>query len=825
MSGPEAPKPLNSLMPWQVTQEIGFTEWKVLGELCQRLYGLDTSLARATFRLAPSIITRSEAILVGNCAPRFAIRASLQVTPGKRSIFNLRRRTTFCCQPTAFLRDDDKKPRDESPADVIRNASVLADAVLATPPSFAKEFHVLEAALGLVYGDCHDPEKEDDVVGTPYTRHIKLTGGGLCAQAACFMCATLLHRFAKAIHGVAEFTTLAKKEESSAPFFETKVSGLMIEDIERCLKEVGLCCLLQGVTQELPGFTASTFSNYDGWLDENKDRAYRRALRAYLLSGMPIIQPCEVYGLAKGEKSLYRANGIELDLQEQNGEWRPQRHAVAIVGCSRNEAGDQFLIHDPSTMPFLTGTTQQLHDSAFRAVGTDPTPIPRLSCPVTPGPVRLHLMERIVLTESGDTDSIPGLFDIAARFRARIKRAKVGDRFARLPKIAGEGQFEHVFLVNLSDFSQLPNPFSRRLVPLQAHLRREFGNCRWFWVEFLGQEIWGWDAERCPESREPTWETDEGRAFLRFVLEAQNTKSRTYRAHWFREDGIFEEVLGQEGVAIVKPRAHTTKCSPARGPFTGLKPALITSFSGWGAGDALSRWPIEELPPAVDLYAFMQPELLRFLRSRGRHCVASVEGKRWALIHSAWRMYDTMVGCPKQGISRWIDTQLRDFWLGVHRWRTRTGYYSKSTLRMASNAACSPNSARMVARKYARLAGDKQIVAITTYFPEILVPDEDPQRRGDQAIASLRFSLSVAKQLRENYGHKQLAVVEIVGGALVEGLVRQKDVNGQTGYWIRVGRRNQVAPDVLYRRLLSRLLQVAVDAEKVGVSLARSWRQ
>ena len=81
----------------------------------------------------------------------------------------------------------------------------MGDCVLPIPTRL-KDFHVLREKLGKIYGE------EYDIPGTPYIRHIDLAGGGLCAQAVCFMATLLLHRYARGVYGLADITILAKKE-------------------------------------------------------------------------------------------------------------------------------------------------------------------------------------------------------------------------------------------------------------------------------------------------------------------------------------------------------------------------------------------------------------------------------------------------------------------------------------------------------------------------------------------------------------------------------------------------------------------------------------
>lgn len=106
--------------------------------------------------------------------------------------------------------------RDTCPSDVIKSNSPVADSVLCPPASLNAYYHVITRNLGVFFGE------RDALCGTLFVRHIQMQGGGLCAQACCFMVAGMLTSFITkspktvdpGIHGIAEITALASDKDS-----------------------------------------------------------------------------------------------------------------------------------------------------------------------------------------------------------------------------------------------------------------------------------------------------------------------------------------------------------------------------------------------------------------------------------------------------------------------------------------------------------------------------------------------------------------------------------------------------------------------------------
>lgn len=338
------------------------------------LYGTETPV---TPRLAPSIIARSEAELLGISSPRFAIRVYL----GLNSFVNIRRRKITAHQirkthpkeiadallETKDTGDDQPVRSDESQ---VKSTNWIADCLLAPPPRLLQQqFQILTCGLGADYG-------EDAIhTATPFVTHISI-GGGLCAQAAVFMALCLMEE--TEIFGISEITCLAAENPNH---FE--IHGLKPSTIERFLtKSANLSAQLQCVSNPiLPNERETTIETI------------RCVLRAYIENRIPILlmlSASRMQGLGPGEKKppkdanpIIRSSGksVEDDLQLPLGEklayaksavenWenvRSDYHCTVLVGC--NDDASCFLINDPATMPFVKATVEQLFDSRSYKVG------------------------------------------------------------------------------------------------------------------------------------------------------------------------------------------------------------------------------------------------------------------------------------------------------------------------------------------------------------------------------------------------------------------------------------------------------------------------
>jgi hypothetical protein len=348
-------------------------------------------------RLAPSIIARSEAELLGISSPRFAIRVYLK----QGSFVNIRRRKVTARQirntydedladslqgltlnrlaiKNSGLSESEKQEQAQGLENAVhKKVNWIADCLLVPPKRLLDEhYKFLTCSLGTDYG-------EDEMEpATPFVTHISI-GGGLCAQAACFMAMCLLEH--SDIFGISEITLLASEGEGTD---EVEIHGLKPRTMVNFFERVGLAAQLQeGVAQE----SLMTV----GEIRREIDRI-RAALRIYVDNKIPILpmlSASRMQGLrpleetpsipkpiivSSGDRYSEGSTDIPLGkpLDYRNSTIVEQRdlahdnHCVVIVG--RNEDASTFLLNDPATFPFIKCSPAQIFDArAYRSFAKD----------------------------------------------------------------------------------------------------------------------------------------------------------------------------------------------------------------------------------------------------------------------------------------------------------------------------------------------------------------------------------------------------------------------------------------------------------------------
>lgn len=339
-------------------------------------------LSPIEFRLAPSIVVRSEAELFGVSSPRFAIRAYLN----EKSFVNIRRSQVLkgMIEETIPAKNDGKGVREALVAELKKGeSSWMADSFFEIPrrfelhPDFRLQFedelsghdekaggyYFLTSDLGNEYGE------EFDGPLVPFVTHISV-GGGLCAQAACFMSICLAD--AKQVVGISEITKLAW-QGSDQPDGVVNIHGLSSEMIADFYsqEEIGLQAQLQ------------TFIPVKG--DGNGDETYpkesrfiRHAIQSYIANKIPLnvivsisrmkgwhlesmMRDNPIVGLQGYEFSDHDRSVLPLGIKDKKGKAVPRNdhHCVVIVGASN----EKVCINDPATFPFLEAHYGQLIDA------------------------------------------------------------------------------------------------------------------------------------------------------------------------------------------------------------------------------------------------------------------------------------------------------------------------------------------------------------------------------------------------------------------------------------------------------------------------------
>jgi sugar phosphate isomerase/epimerase len=693
--------------------------------------------------------------------PRFAVRVYLH--DGK-SFVNARRIAAFCDQARQWGRR--RAPRDarlefvrrriplRRPAwPLLKKNTCIADSLL-QKPSHMDGWHVLTAPLGEVYGE--DPSVE----GTPYVRHIPLSGGGLCAQAVCFLATTLLHEQAQGVYGVAEVTALAVGDEKQ----ELLLRGLNEGQMIRYFRRVGLCATYQVAGRNLRSF-------------DQRAEAFRAALEAYLYSDMPVILPLDAlrmegYGMGGHDlkcRSIFARNGLSPG---QHKCVRPRRHAVLLVGCNGNGA---FAFNDPRVLPFMHAATRQFIDAACYASDGSRL-VPRVFLPVTPERVRLPLERWQSL--KGEPDAEKGgtrrwgrcLLDIADRLQSGLHpglpEVPVGNQPGQLRLVTTEG---------MTKADGLPEVRAFVLRQIQRELRdRGWPKEHCFWLQAFPSGIWVWDAEMEPPPR-PGFTRQRAESYLACVHLQQPTGWELVYSHGPAND---DEQDGQDGPD--EPDDEEPEwLDPSRG--ADITPSLISSFSVLGLRHSLDSWTG---PPHCELYAFMQADTQDLLPTTRR-----VRLSAWHqnLRYTRWARRD-----PSRPVCAPIVTVVERM----------------AALRRAP-------SCREVADAIAAFLDEAglKLSSVATFLPGISARGL-PARRAWRALS---FLVRLAARLKETH---PVSTIEIVAGSLIDGVWPATDRKVQDRRQRKVYVANRLPPEAALERLLEALRPIAEDAGEAGLQFA-----
>lgn len=442
-------------------------------------------------RIAPSIIARSEAELLAISSPRFAIRAYLN----KHSFVNMRRRKVAA---TAIRRSYDSVSVGERlAADFERKTTNwIADSLLEPPPRLrARGFKFLTATLGRDYG-----ERTVEAM-TPFVTHISV-GGGMCAQAACFM--ALLMSSAEKVYGIAEITKKAFGDHES---FE--MSGLKPRAIAKFFK-----------LNELR--TDAQLQQY-AVIDRDAIARIGVALRAYLQAEIPVIlltslarmfgahqqcmqqrNPVIIPNDDEIDRDDYRKLPLPRSLEQhlrrlttEQGDW----HSVVVVGFSDNG----FVINDPATYPFLVASLEQLvmirpympqGKSVEERLLTEDDVGAFEFISVTPKGVRMPLLNTGIEPD----------FETSGLLKAASEEHHFGDQ-AGLTYPQDTYDYGRLYLgaVHERKFEFVGTEFPKLDQETLSHLQEAFLGPRWYWVQHLPygdqqgktlESMWFWDASR-----------------------------------------------------------------------------------------------------------------------------------------------------------------------------------------------------------------------------------------------------------------------------------------------------------------------------------------
>ena len=580
-------------------KEQGLTEW-VREQVGQQHIDFVTAFAiqhlgtpitadEIRYRVAPSIMARSECELYSISAPRFAVRASLP----DGSFLNLRRIEFLlrACANVPIAGTSGKRSLADELMPNRTQGTAIGDSVIVPPKNRfdPHEWFVLTAPLGKRYGE-HAGILEGEIHGTPYVRQMYL-GGGMCAQAACFMANALLIEDANALFGVAEITALASEAVCQGRPASLTVTGMTLGEMQLFLSGnfVGLECYIQA-PYAIAGAEAPLGDDSHLLLE-----LCVNALRSYVLSGMPIILHLDYRNVCFAEDFAPQSDCL-AQLTD------PAHHAMVFVGCElKRPCG--FVVNDPSYLPF-----RQLAPAELRGAipVTDRGKTPRFAA-VTPPGVKLPLFpsfSRRSPATFGMTDVLAGLAcsddeDRAALFPENFPIFQPDDEM-RLLRVDGQS---HEWMITLCRGDSVDPGVVQRL---NDWLSTVDGRCM----------TWLWSIHR-------RFATDHRIAEWFLIVDAGTALA----------PGSTMSVHGRlAALAIIKWRT-TQNWEVRHLNHKAIKPSAISSFSTQQSSMLGKHLPsLSDQPTicAVEWYALMQSEIetapmRRIAKRHGKPCATAFE--------------------------------------------------------------------------------------------------------------------------------------------------------------------------------------------------------
>jgi hypothetical protein len=763
---------LNTVIPKAALRELGQKGYEELQTLSEWIeFGTHTFNPpnrnfKPRFRMAASIIARSEVELFCISLPRFAIRAYLRGINGNHLGFvNCRRIATICDQFDNWSSRTEpvnhrifEKRISRPPFHRLRNSTVIADSFLQIPERYS-HWVTLEISQHVAFGE------DEQINGLPYVKNFDLSG--LCAQSACYIATSILSEHAKGIYGLAEITQLGQSVGESSS--EMEVFGFNRTQFLNYFKNprVGLNAFW---------FSAPPISN-----SENKHNEIRRTrsiefftkiTEIYLYSGFPIIAMVDagrMAGISKpateqvlAENSIYKKNRISKDLlRDWRHEDRIRTHVIVIIGY--NPGRQEFLFHDPGCLPYMTATAEQIYNArAYRPLGSAPgnansrdypvaTIIPELQfLAVMPSTVTLPLVGPI---SSGSPNKIfANLRDCARSIQIRACQEFQANGEASILPQSGYcfdynnlelGESRRLLDLNVVKSFLLDSPVSDLL---NQHLIR-FQNdtrLRWIWIKTYSigvRSIWLYDA--CGGTEDPD------HFLCGFWFNGQNwSPIPPY-------ERTFNTRIPENGARFQKTESSVSLSSRRTSPS---HIGLVSSYTTMGFDILLKSWP--NSLRKIEFYVFMQRDAQDFLPFRRirfvdfrkvvfahlRNVFRAARLPSFYYVDSGFPIRVSWFRRPKLALSRWPRPS--------------------AVARMASYSDKDRFIRGLARRIRTRFESSRiDVNSIATYIPEISASDLNVRNRG---VAALVF----ASKLGSAFAHpkQKYTIVEFVGGSRANGV-------------------------------------------------------
>ena len=294
-------------------------------------------------RVAPSVVTRSEAVLHSLPAPRFAER----ITFTNGGFTNVRYLSDL--QRILSHIDWQSVPNVEHEGEIFevrRSISGsdnfytqewlwLADSAVPLPTEFTRTFDVITTELGAPNGE------QGPVDGLPFIFPLHNLGGGACAQGCLFIATALLQNYP---HGAAEGATVI------APAELTFVNTERGSERDQFVRLTGIRMHRLAAAAAGAGWASANHIALVGGADHTATAC--ASLAAYIRSRIPVIFPVHKASFDTGQRRTLSKEKKLLD------------HAVVVTGQKKSMPATpeevQFVISDPASGPVVYRRFDQL---------------------------------------------------------------------------------------------------------------------------------------------------------------------------------------------------------------------------------------------------------------------------------------------------------------------------------------------------------------------------------------------------------------------------------------------------------------------------------
>ena len=590
-------------------------------------------------RLAPSVVLKSESELFCVGAPRFARRYRF-----KDGTFVNVRRLKLLRQTVSDLIDHNMLPpdlhaqvapsvKDFQLIDLLPSgnkkqgagaqSAYLADSLLRPRPSIRKEYAFLETDLGSSYA-------EPNVRGVPYVQHMKL-GGGLCAQAACFIAASILHDHVSTIHGIPQITHLMGQQlvqRDDILLFE----GLRMPDLSCYFDQIDLSASLH---------LSPAKSSFQRCSNLTATRWCSLVLRSYLASGFPVILPLDVprmtgiyeratehFDHSETKEQFFDAVNIERENNNSHGPGRTL-HATVAVGYSSDQrkGGTDFLLNDPRALPFMEASIDQII-AAHPDLNSNSRRDVVFSLPVVPKDVQIGLfacksfikLQASPIRYAGAIDAFLSLAlpnaRVANSSESSLRENELSETHQRLRHLMTTHECPGEWRLLSSDpearFKTIDSLCS--YLQLSAAVKNQIlksakTHPQWTWLQIAkpkddgnGVAVAFWDA---------TWDNSQGLCTIPNILRRFDDSCLTL----IKESSEGSSTVETPPVDVTTTsRVDNTQSitGPAQDPQFGkpidkLQLSLISSFRATTSKDALDHWPSSI--KCCEYYAIMQDDI------------------------------------------------------------------------------------------------------------------------------------------------------------------------------------------------------------------------